>query len=62
MKQHEVGLFLHFTKAVFITLATKKYISKFNFDQFSFQVVSSSNVGYSWLCTLNGGLNYQVTF
>jgi fatty acid desaturase (delta-4 desaturase) len=26
----------------------------------SFQVVSSSNVGYSWLAFLNGGLNYQI--
>lgn len=25
-----------------------------------FQVVSSSNVCYTWLCTLNGGLNYQI--
>jgi fatty acid desaturase (delta-4 desaturase) len=25
-----------------------------------YQVASSSNVGGSWLCTLNGGLNYQI--
>ena len=24
------------------------------------QVASSSNVGYSWLCFMNGGLNYQI--
>ena len=58
------GYYLSFFFVISHNFADVKMIDKTSKDaskSFLYnQVVSSSNVGGSWLCFLNGGLNYQI--